>query len=123
METILTEEELKALCVKYQKILRLQDWNIIVRIKRARDFDQECCGDVHWSLTRKEAVIRILDHVDYDPDSIYPQNMERTLIHELLHIHFAEVSERAKDADIDIDTSLEQALQCIAQAFLYKAKE
>lgn len=113
-ECILTLDELKELCAKWQEILRLQDWNIEIRISRARDFEVEnACGECSWVLPRKEALIRILDPLDYSPNHVFPQDMERTLVHELLHLHFAEISEKAEAAGINIDTSLEQALHGI----------
>lgn len=114
-ECILTLDELKELCARWQEILRLQDWNIEIRISRGRDFEGEgeSCGQVRWQLSRKEALIRILDPSDYSPDCIFPQDMERTLVHELLHLHFAAISNKAHDAGLDIDVDLEQAMHCI----------
>jgi hypothetical protein len=111
---ILTLDELKELCAQWQEILRLQDWQVAVSISRARDFEGEnACGECRWVLSRKEALIRILDPLDYSPNNVFPQDMERTLVHELLHLHFAEISEKAEAAGVNIDTSLEQALHGI----------
>ena len=113
-EVILTEDELQQLCAEYQKVLRLQDWTIVVRVLRARDFElKDCVGECRWVLPRKEAIIHILDPVDYPPGDKFPQDMERSLVHELLHLHFAAISEKAERAGVDIDVELEQAFHGI----------
>ncbi len=116
-EVILTEDELRQLCVEYQKILRLQDWRTKVKIARNYDFDKpDCEGQVHYTLARKEALVYVLDHLDYEPTQAFPQDMETTLVHELIHLHFAEISDKCEAAAVDIHTPLEQAIQSLAEA-------
>lgn len=118
-EVILTEEKLKELCAVYQRILRLQDWHNKVKVARGYDFDkQNCQGQVRYTLARKEALIYILAHADYEPSHAFPQDMEVTLVHELLHLHFAEVSDKCEEAVVDINTALEQGIQSIAEAIV-----
>ncbi|GIO36211.1 hypothetical protein J41TS12_10720 [Paenibacillus antibioticophila] len=91
-EVILTEEELRIRCTEWQKILRLQDWIVVLEIKRGRDMPiNNVCGSCSWELTQKMAAISILDPIDYPPDSIAPNDMELTLVHELLHLHFCSI--------------------------------
>ncbi|NWL89576.1 hypothetical protein DMN77_18675 [Paenibacillus sp. 79R4] len=91
-EVILTEDELRTKCTEWQKILRLQDWIVIPKIKRGRDMPiPDVCGSCCWDLTQRMAAINILDPIDYPPDAIVPNDMELTLVHELLHLHFAAV--------------------------------
>lgn len=116
-EVILTEDELRQLCAEYQRILRLQDWRSKVKIAREYDFDKpDAEGQVRYTLARKEALIYVLDHLDYQPTQAFPQDMEVTLVHELLHLHFAEISDKCQEAGIDIHTPLEQAIQSLAEA-------
>jgi len=118
-EALLSEEELKQLCVEYQEILRLQDWRNKIRIMRGYEFDNEDAeGQVKYTLSRKEALIYILDHVDYESTHAFPQDMEVTLVHELIHLHFAEVSDRCEKAEVDITVPLEQAIHCLAEAIV-----
>jgi hypothetical protein len=91
-EVILTEEELRTKCAEWQKVLRLQDWIVVTKIKRGRDMSiPDVCGSCNWELTQRLAAINILDPIDYPPDAIAPNDMELTLVHELLHLHFAAV--------------------------------
>ncbi len=88
-ETILTEQKLRDLCRWWQGVLGLSDWYIIVKIKRFYDMPHDTQGACNWTFSRREALIKILDPNDYDPNCIVPQDMELTLVHELLHIRHA----------------------------------
>ena len=85
---IFTEDELIKLCREWQECLRLEFWSIALRIARAREFDLENSqGECHWTLSTAVATIKILDPADY-PITPFKQDMEKTLVHELLHLHF-----------------------------------
>jgi hypothetical protein len=68
------------------------------------------CVDITWS--RKEAVVSILDPVDYPPDSAWEQDMEQVLVHELLHLHFPEPEGN------DLHMLYEQGVQMTALALV-----
>ena len=89
MHCILTQEELEELCDKWKKILRLEHYDTHVTLARAKDFagdDNE--GEIDYILEKGNAAIRILDASDY-PETSFEQDMEATLVHELLHLYFA----------------------------------
>ncbi|HEX4275810.1 MAG TPA: SprT-like domain-containing protein [Bryobacteraceae bacterium] len=80
----MSEQELEELCRQWQQVLRLLDWKITVRIRRMRDMD-ECFGRARVRHRFKEADVEIADAVDRgdaQPD------LEQTLVHELIHLHF-----------------------------------
>ena len=107
------QAQLQQWCEKWQKILRLRDWD--VKIQLARGFkltDKQ--GDVEWSKSQKTAAIRILEPVDYSPDLLTPQDAEQCVVHELLHLHFAPVD---KFEGVE-DMLLEQAIDSIAWALV-----
>jgi hypothetical protein len=108
----MTEQELTPLCAEWQKTLRLQDWKIIVRIRKMRDIPEAAQGCVDWTWEHKEAVISIVDPVDYPPDSAWKQDMEKTLVHELLHLHFPEEEENK------YHTQVEQGIELTACALV-----
>lgn len=100
---------------KWQKLLRLQDWDIHIYIKRAQDFHiSESQGEVTWNLPRKEAIIRLLDPIDYG-ERDWSQDHEVTLVHELLHLHFAHHREPV--------TEDEQAIAAISKALVTLERE
>ncbi|GAA0390457.1 hypothetical protein [Paenibacillus motobuensis] len=117
-EVILTEEELRAKCAGWQKILRLQDWIVITKIKRDRDMTLEgVCGECSWQLSKRMAAINILDPIDYPPETIERHDMELTLVHELLHLHFAALHDQGGN-----ETPEEQAIEAISRGLVYLAR-
>ncbi|MEW6726892.1 MAG: hypothetical protein AB1327_08035 [Bacillota bacterium] len=108
-------DQLAEKCAEWQRILRLQDWDVITKIVRSDDMHSDGQGECTWVIERKEAIIKLLDPVDYSPRSPFEQDHERTLVHELLHLHFAPFT--AKDGTLE-DIAQEQAIQCFAKAFV-----
>ena len=122
MEVILTENELKELCVEWQKRLRLTDWEVVIELSRKSDFVQNTWyGQCSWTLTRKAAHVRVMDVIDYPADNPWDYDMEHTLVHELLHLKFAPF------VDIDTDTLLgiviEQTIDELARVLLELKRE
>jgi hypothetical protein len=118
-----TNDELQTACTEWQKRLRLQDWIVKPKLYRERDMKLSGCqGECEWQLKTKIAAIRILDVVDYPEDLIIDQDMEKVLVHELLHLHFAALYADTKDASIN--DAQEQAIDCIAYSLvdLYREK-
>ena len=89
MAVLFTQQELETACREWQKRLRLDAWDVRVGIARERDLEGGGrSGEVSYSIEAGKAVIRLLDPTDY-PDLDFPQDMEITLVHELLHLKFA----------------------------------
>ena len=111
---IFNEDELRAKCAEWQKILRLQDWIVVPKILRARDMDLEgCAGECSWQLQKRMAAIHVIDPVDHPPDLLEEYDMELTLVHELLHLHFAPLH----DSDGD-NLEEEQAIEAISRGLI-----
>lgn len=116
-EVIFTQEELQEKLEIWQKRLRLQDWIIQVRIVREREMKLEGCqAEVSWTLENKTATIRMLDPLDYPPDSNIQQDMEDSLIHELLHLHLAPIT--GQDVDGVFRIAEEQAIESITSGII-----
>lgn len=112
----MTQEELEALCRTWQKRLRLQDWTVKVRIVRRHELDHaDIQGQVTWVLSRREALIKLLDPIDYLPDCVLPQDLETTLVHELVHLYFAPFD--AEDGTLE-DIYQEQAIDGLSKALV-----
>lgn len=112
---VLTEKELNDLCKEWQETLRLQNWDIEVHIVRARDMSLAGCGGTcNAHLQRANAFIEILDPIDYeDPEA---QDMETTLVHELLHIHLWPF-DKTESGNLEND-ALERAVIQISRALV-----
>ena len=111
------QAELDAALTMWQKRLRLQDWRVIGQTHRQIDVAGRC----HFKLSLKAAVIDLLDPVDA-VDWDYPLDHERTLVHELLHLHFAHTTLTYKDGSLP-DLLMEQAIESLAGAFVEAYKE
>lgn len=89
MRHIFTEDELKKLCAFWQNQLKLNNWRIAIGIERKTAFNNsQSTGEIDYVLPLGQAIIKVLDPLDY-PNSPFKQDMEITLVHELLHLYFA----------------------------------
>ncbi|MEK4328922.1 hypothetical protein MKX70_24085 [Paenibacillus sp. FSL R7-0312] len=118
MDTVIyTEEELQIKCAEWQKVLRLQDWIINVKLSRLRDMsDTDLNAEIRITLANRIALILILDPIDYDPDNVLPQDMEQYLVHELLHIHLYPITGKFTDGPLQI--AEEQAIEAISKGLI-----
>lgn len=87
MGKVMNQKQLDKKLKKWQKKLYLNDWAISAKICRSRDMQGNSAGSVNWNLFDKTAFIRICASEDYPPHTLAQQDMELTLVHELLHIH------------------------------------
>ena len=73
----------------------------------------ENCGMCTYSLDSKEALIRILHPADYDPAAPFPSlhDIERILVHELLHLNLAMLVRHLPDKDT---IHMEQLIETIS---------
>jgi hypothetical protein len=109
----MTQEQLEERTRYWQKVLRLQDWDVRVAIKRRHEFHvEERSGEIILDRYERSANVRLLDPQDYPPDCIRSQDMERTLVHELLHLH----TDFFKEEDHSV--AEEQAINAIAMALI-----
>lgn len=111
----MVQPDLHDLCAEWQRELRLQDWDVVAQYRRGhamRDPDNQ--GECAWLPHKKLATIYILDPADYPPDASRPQDVELTLVHELLHLHFAPfVAERDSAEDIAQEVAIDQIARAL----------
>lgn len=89
MEYIFNLEQLKEICAFWQNQLKLNNWRIAIGIERKTVFNNsQSAGEIDYVLPLGQAIIKVLDPLDY-PNSPFKQDMEITLVHELLHLYFA----------------------------------
>jgi len=90
--TILAESFTTERLWVWQKRLNLQDWKVSVVMSRATELKPKTLGNIHWDIDKKTAVIRVLDPADYKlPYQEMLQDMEFTVVHELIHLELAPV--------------------------------
>jgi len=111
------EDQLQADRAYWQKVLRLQDWDIEVKVVRARDMNlEESAASVNWVLPKRMASVAIRDPIDYPPGLMGEQDQEVSLVHELLHLHYAGFDETERGSLQE--TLLEQSIEAISRALV-----
>jgi hypothetical protein len=76
----------------WQRRLNLEDWKIALVMARTADLRPKTLGNIHWDLEKKAAVLHVLDPADYRlPWSEMLDDIEFTVVHELIHLGFAPV--------------------------------
>jgi hypothetical protein len=117
-EVHLTQEQAEALCLEWQETLRLQHWDIKLKIARGNGLDlpEGLQGRCEWVLKKRSAFIRLINPMDWDKTILWPQDMERTLVHELLHLHFAPFDEFPQDSANHV--AAEQAIDALSLALV-----
>lgn len=105
---------LETLCVTWQKILRLQDWSITVRLVERSELP-DASGHADFLANNKRALIKVIKEEKYDEDiCMEPYDGELILVHEMLHIQFNDVDKEgspAYEAAIDLTASALVALR------------
>jgi hypothetical protein len=90
--TLLAERYAAERLSVWQKRLNLHDWNISLLVSRATELKPKTLGNIHWDTEKKTAVIRVLDPADYKlPFSEMLQDLEFTVVHELIHLELSPV--------------------------------
>jgi len=109
--------DLNRLCRKWQRLLRLQDWDVKIRWATGAD-DQtgDCATCKHWDQ-EKFALIRVTppDQRTTSAEFHEETDVEADVVHELLHLHFAPFE---SPDDSPEATSQEQAINLIACALV-----
>jgi hypothetical protein len=112
------EQELQKQLVFWQKALYLQDWTISLRIVRQWEMgDTFSIAQCEWFIQRKDAIIKVLHHADLLGVKGHFLNGEEcdydiSLVHELLHLHFAPFHSTKNDV------TEEQAINAISRSIV-----
>lgn len=113
-----SDEDLKAALGKWQRRLRLCDWDIRVRIVRSPEMKREANAEIAVWVKSKRAMIQLVHPEDYAlmNDSCWSYDMERCLVHEMLHIPMRAFAPD-EDDDPEKHMLMEQFIECTAAAF------
>lgn len=109
------KNELQPLCEEWQKILGLSHWEIVIKTKRKEQMTIQGAGCCTWNTCGEQAIIEICDPMDWDNDD-FEQDIEKTLVHELLHIVFGDWENKEDGSAVDI--LHEQAIDRTAKALM-----
>lgn len=82
----------------WRDMLKLNDWTIQFRYNVQHDDMniEDSCGCTSWNEASKTALIQILKPDQYG-DRIVPFDVEKTIVHELLHIKMSLIASECDD--------------------------
>jgi hypothetical protein len=103
----------------WQERLSLTDWKISIELVPREKLEPDTLGNVHWDTDNRQASIGVLSTRDYPlmPFREMLDDMELTVVHELVHIHLASLprSEASRGRE-------ERAVDQLSRALLKLAK-
>lgn len=113
----LTQAQAVKRCRYWQEILGLAQWNCEVRVVRQREMTGDNQGELHVYDVHTRALIRLLDPLDWDGGTMkMVQDMETTLVHELVHLRLHALIPNDKNEHRDMLE--EQAVDSLATALV-----
>jgi hypothetical protein len=111
---ILTEAQIAGWVKRWQKRLSLDDWKIEAKIVRLWQLPKGTVANIHWSLPRKQATIKVLDSIDSSvAKSEIVRDTELSVVHELIHLSMAKLPLDANNTELE-----EEAVKKISAALL-----
>jgi len=109
----MTDADLADLCALWQKRLRLQDWDVAVRFAPWHELKGGTRGgQVQWIREKRAAFIDVARPGETEPNSVWPYDLEITLVHELLHLHTQGLGTRAGSPEEEAEEQAVHALSC-----------
>ena len=110
----------EAVCRLWQRLLRLEDWDVEVKVLRYYDLGEDTTATMNQFPLKKDAVLRLIDPRDHNPRWKPVDSVETDIVHELLHLHFGPLSDRENDAK---QVAEEQAVNAISRALVAAAQQ
>ena len=95
-------------------LLRLQDWDVEIKWVAPDKLEYHGFGEITWTLDKKKANVLLCS-----PEAVSAErnhDPEKTLVHELLHLHFSTVC-RTKDGTYE-DKAHEASIDQVARALI-----
>lgn len=109
----MTQKELKSLLPLWQKILRLQDWDITFEVR----YLDEDYGSCSCDMQDKTASLEILE-LSHPRWKLTKKIPEIYLVHELLHVMLWPLVGNKEDQDINKINAEEQVVNFLADALV-----
>lgn|GEM_PF-2251707 len=103
---VVQEHEVSNWLKTWQKRLRLDAWHIEVRIVPKSELKPDTLGNLKWKLIQRTAIISVLGSLGYDRSSLCSeivQDMEYTVVHELIHLQLSVLPRDLNKKDIEED--------------------
>lgn len=102
---LLTEPMLRAWLDNWQRRLGLTEWKIEARVVRLTDLQKGTIANIHWSLPKRTATIKVLDPIDSTlPRGEVIRDTELSVVHELVHLSMAKLPLDGGDTELEEET-------------------
>ena len=89
----------------WQRRLGLEEWKIEAKIVRLSELQKGTVANIHWSLPKKTADIKVLNSADSNlPKSEIVRDTELSVVHELIHLSMAKLPLDGGDSDLEEET-------------------
>ena len=83
----------------------MDDWKIETRIVRLSQLPKGTVANIHWSLPRRTATIKVLDPIDSTlPKSEIVRDTELSVVHELVHLSMAKLPLDSNNTELEEET-------------------
>jgi hypothetical protein len=120
IEVIYTQKQLERRLAYWQRRLRLLDWHLTIAKERyGGEMPEHAQAYCRSQRTSKVAHVGILHESDFGDQSLLPQDMDWSIVHELLHVHISGI----KEDEFAFSLEEEQAIDALAYAFITLDRE
>ncbi len=111
---LITQEMVEGWVANWSRRLGLTEWKIESKIVRLSQLPRGTVANIHWSLPRRTATIKVLDAADSTlPASEVARDTELSVVHELVHLSMAKLPLDGNDTDLE-----EEAVKKLSVALL-----
>jgi hypothetical protein len=111
---LLTQQMVETWVGTWQRRLGLREWKIESKIVRLAELPKGTVANIHWSLPRKTATIKVLDSVDSTlPRGEIVRDTELSVVHEMVHLSMAKLPLDSNDTELE-----EEAVKRISSALM-----
>ena len=108
----LNKQQLEKLCKKWQDRLGLSQWDISILVEKEDFFGRSTnTAQTHFRKQSDTATVYIMQWEDRIQSDKYYTDMEHDLVHELMHIRFADI-ELALNEELNRNETLNNAREC-----------
>ena len=102
---LITEQMVSGWVSRWQRRLGMEDWKIETRIVRLTQLPKGTVANIHWSLPRRTATIKVLDPIDSTlAKSEIVRDTELSVVHELVHLSMAKLPLDSNNTDLEEET-------------------
>lgn len=111
---LITDTMVSGWVARWQRRLAMEDWKIETRIVRLSALPKGTVANIHWSLPKKTATIKVLDPIDSTlARSEIVRDTELSVVHELVHLSMAKLPLDSTNTDLE-----EEAVKKLSMALV-----